>query len=224
MNEKEIRDVVSRVLSNIENTRCVCGENAQPAADNEILLEASGRHVHLTKQAVEALFGEGAVLTPKKYLSQTGEFLSEQRVKVVTSRGEFCGVAVLGPERSAVQTELSATDCRALGIKAPVNLSGDLSGAADVFLVSDSACYNAAGSAIIAKRHVHLSDKDAERYGVKDGEKVKIRVSGERPIVFEDVVVRVKDSFTPAVHIDFDEANACLYSPKVKAYLIKEGE
>ena len=110
MNENQIREIVGRVLSSLDN----------PAAD--IPVEASARHVHLTKEAVELLFGKGASLTKKRDLSQPGEFLSEQRIKLVTSKGEIANVAVLGPERKAVQVELSMTDCRTLGISAPVNL------------------------------------------------------------------------------------------------------
>lgn len=220
MNEQDIRLVVEKVLKNMENVSSDRTDTFKD--DNEILLEMSGRHVHLNKEAVQALFGDGAVLTPKKELSQPGQFLSEQRVKVVTSKGEFSSVAVLGPERKDVQVELSGADCRTLGIKAPVNLSGDLSGAADVILVSEKGCYVAKGSAIIAKAHVHMNPCGAENYGVFDGEKVSVKVDGERPIIFRDVPVRVSENFMPAVHIDVDEANACLYSSGVKAYIVKQ--
>ena len=145
MNENDIRKIVSQVLSSIEN-------NSRP-----IPIESSARHVHLTKEAVELLFGKGATLTKKRDLSQPGEFLSEQRLKLVTAKGEIANVAVLGPERKAVQVELSMTDCRSLGIKAPVNLSGDLTNAGSVYLVSENAVLNAAGSVIVAKNHIHMT-------------------------------------------------------------------
>ncbi len=197
MNENQIREIVARVISSIDNNEA------------SIPVEASARHVHLTKEAVEILFGKGVTLTKKRDLSQPGEFLSEQRIKLVTSKGEISNVAVLGPERKAVQVELSMTDCRALGIKAPVNLSGDLNGAGDVYLVSDNGIYNASESVIVAKNHIHMTPSDAEKFGVKDSQSVKVRVETSRPVTFEDVIIRVNPNFALAMHIDFDEANAC---------------
>lgn len=197
MNENQIREIVTRVLSGLDNSEAT------------IPVEASARHVHLTKEAVEALFGKGATLTKKRDLSQPGEFLCEQRIKLVTAKGEITNVAVLGPERKAVQVELSMTDCRTLGIKSPVNLSGDLSGAGDVYLVSDSGIYNAAKSVIVAKNHIHMTPSDAEKYDVSDSQSVKVRVETSRPVTFEDVIIRVNPKFSLAMHIDFDEANAC---------------
>lgn len=197
MNENEIRAIVSRVLADM------AGEK------KEIPIESSARHVHLTKEAVEALFGKGMTLTKKRDLSQPGEFLSEQRLKLVTAKGEIANVAVLGPERKAVQVELSMTDCRSLGIKAPVNLSGDLTGAGDVYLVSENAVYNASKSVIVAQNHIHMTPSDAEYYGVKDSQSVKVSVNTARPITFDNVVIRVSEKFALAMHIDFDEANAC---------------
>lgn len=197
MNENDIRKIVSQVLSSIEN-------NSRP-----IPIESSARHVHLTKEAVELLFGKGATLTKKRDLSQPGEFLSEQRLKLVTAKGEIANVAVLGPERKAVQVELSMTDCRSLGIKAPVNLSGDLTNAGSVYLVSENAVLNAAGSVIVAKNHIHMTPQNAALYSVKDGQSVRVKADTDRPVTFEDVTVRVSEKFSLAMHIDFDEANAC---------------
>ena len=197
MNENDIRKIVSQVLSSIEN-------NSRP-----IPIESSARHVHLTKEAVELLFGKGATLTKKRDLSQPGEFLSEQRLKLVTAKGEIANVAVLGPERKSVQVELSMTDCRSLGIKAPVNLSGDLTNAGSVYLVSENAVLNAAGSVIVAKNHIHMTPQDAALYSVKDGQSVRVKADTDRPVTFEDVTVRVSEKFSLAMHIDFDEANAC---------------
>ena len=197
MNENEIRAIVSRVLADM------AGEK------KEIPIESSARHVHLTKEAVEALFGKGMTLTKKRDLSQPDEFLSEQRLKLVTAKGEIANVAVLGPERKAVQVELSMTDCRSLGIKAPVNLSGDLTGAGDVYLVSENAVYNASKSVIVAQNHIHMTPSDAEYYGVKDSQSVRVTVNTARPVTFDNVVIRVSEKFALAMHIDFDEANAC---------------
>ena len=197
MNENEIRKIVERVLGDLQS------------AATPIPVEASARHVHLTKEAVELLFGKGASLTKKRDLSQPGEFLSEQRLKLVTPKGEIANVAVLGPERKAVQVELSMTDCRTLGIKAPVNLSGDLTGAGDVYLVSDKAVLHACGSVIVAQNHIHMTPADAERYSLKDSQSVKVRINTARPVTFDNVIVRVSPKFSLAMHIDFDEANAC---------------
>ena len=197
MNENEIRSIVEKVLAQV-------GESKKP-----VPIEASARHVHLSKEAVELLFGKGATLTKKRDLSQPGEFLSEQRLKLVTAKGELVNVAVLGPERKAVQVELSMTDCRSLGIKAPINLSGDLSGAGDVLLVSPTACLNAKGSVIVAQNHIHMTPTDAAYYGVSDGQSVKVSANTSRPVTFDNVIIRVSEKFALAMHIDFDEANAC---------------
>ena len=175
----------------------------------EIPMEASARHVHLTREAAEALFGPGERLSKKRDLSQPGEFLSQQRVRLVTAKGELANVAVLGPERSAVQVELSLTDARTLGVAAPVNLSGDLTGAGDVYIVGEKGMISAPGSVIAAKAHIHMTPADARRFGVADGQRVRVRARTARPVTFEEVVVRVKESFALAMHIDFDEANAC---------------
>ena len=197
MNENEIRKIVERVLSDYTGS------------STPIPIESSARHVHLTTQAVEQLFGKGARLTKKRDLSQPGEFLSEQRLKLVTAKGEIANVAVLGPERKAVQVELSMTDCRALGIKAPVNLSGDLTGAGSVYLVSENAVYDAVNSVIVAQNHIHMTPSDAEKYGVKDAQSVRVSVNTKRPLTFDNVIIRVSEKFALAMHIDFDEANAC---------------
>lgn len=197
MNENEIREIVGKVIAQMSGNK------------GSIPIESSARHVHLTKEAVECLFGKGAVLTKKRDLSQPGEFLSEQRLKLVTPKGEIANVAVLGPERKAVQVELSMTDCRTLGIKAPVNLSGDLNGAGDVYLVSDTAIYNATKSVIVAQNHIHMTPEDAERFGVKDSQSVRVTANTARPVTFENVIIRVSPKFALAMHIDFDEANAC---------------
>ena len=200
MNENEIRAIVSRFLADMEGEK------------KDIPIESSARHVHLTKEAVECLFGKGTTLTRKRDLSQPGEFLSEQRLKLVTAKGEIANVAVLGPERKAVQVELSMTDCRSLGIKAPVNLSGDLSGAGDVYLVSENAIYDAKQSVIVAQNHIHMTPSDAEYYGVKDSQSVKVTTNTSRPVTFDNVIIRVSPKFALAMHIDFDEANACCLS------------
>ena len=174
----------------------------------QIPVEISARHVHLTKEAVECLFGEGHRLTCKRELSQPGEFLAEERVKIITAKNDFANVAVLGPERSAVQVEISLTDSKALGLKAPVNLSGDLNGAESVVLLGPKGIYRAEGYTIVAKSHIHMTPKDAAEFGVHDGQVVRVKLQSARPATLDDVAIRVKDSFKLAMHVDIDEGNA----------------
>lgn len=225
--ESEVRELVSRVL---EKYRDLGGSSELPSRmaalgpeGGEFPIEASARHVHLTVQAVEALFGPGARLTKKRDLSQPGEFLSDQRVRLVTAKGELANVAVLGPERSAVQVELSLTDARTLGVRAPVNLSGDLSGAGNVTIIGEKGMLTAPGSVIAAKAHIHMTPADASRFGVKDGEVVRVRAKTARPVTFDQVVIRVKSSFSLAMHIDFDEANACALGNGGLGVILREG-
>ena len=214
MDEREIRKLVEAAVE-----RLMPKLSAAPCKG--IPLEVSARHVHLTREAVAALFGQGAVLNKVKDLSQPGEFLSDKRVKLVTQKGQIDNVAVLGPERPGMQTELSATDCRVLGINAPVNLSGDLKGAGDVLMIGERGMLDASGSVIIAKAHIHMTPADAACHGVSNGQSVRVEVKSARPVVLCDVVVRVSDKFSLAMHIDFDEANACLCQPATAVEIIR---
>ncbi len=184
------------------------GAAKAPADVMRITIEVSGKHVHLTTEDVEKLFGPGHRLTRVRDLSQTGEFLSEERVMLRGPKGEMTNVAVLGPERAATQVELSLSDARALGVDAPIRLSGDLSNAADVTIITPLCELDAKGSAIIARNHIHLTPEDAKEMNLKDGQPVSVKVDGDRPVTFRDVIVRVKPSFRKFMHIDFDEANA----------------
>ena len=217
-NEKDIRDMVESVLNNLGAVKSA-GQGSVPAAQcgtcccDPFPVEVSARHVHLTREAVDVLFGAGHQLGKKKMLSQPGEFLSEERVKLVTPKGQIDNVAVLGPERKAVQVELSATDAKSLGLKAPVNLSGDLSGAADVVIIGPNGILKADGSVIIAKAHLHLTPADAQHYGLRDGQIISVRIDSPRPITLNGVVARVRSDMALAMHIDFDEANAGSVGP-----------
>ncbi len=184
------------------------------------LVEASGRHVHLTQQAIDVLFGEN--LHEKSPLSQPGQYASKERVRLVTAKGEIDNVVVLGPPRDAVQVEMSLTDARILGITIPVNLSGDLKGAADVILVGPKGIYNAVGSVIASKAQIHMTPEDAKLYGVEDGDSVAVRLETERPVTIDDVIIRVSDKFSLAMHMDYDEANACSYKKGDMGYMIKK--
>ena len=172
-----------------------------------IELEASGRHVHLTKEQAQTLFGHG--LTPERPLSQPGQFLARERVTVQGPKGKFRNVAVLGPERTAGQVEISLTDGRVLGIAAPVRLSGDISGTPGAILEGPRGTVRLSQGVIVAQRHVHLTPQAAEHFGVKHGQLVRLRALTDRPLVFEEVAVRVSPDFAPYAHLDYDEANAC---------------
>ena len=170
-------------------------------------LEASGRHVHVTREQALALFGHP--LTPKRPLSQPGQFLANERVTVVGPRGEFANVAVLGPERKAGQVEVSLTDARTLGVEAPVRLSGDVQGSPGILIRGDCGCVALPQGVIAAQRHIHLTPADAKKFHVQDKQIVKLQTYTARPVLFEEVAVRVSPDFASYVHLDYDEANAC---------------
>ena len=172
-----------------------------------IELEASGRHVHVTQAQAIALFGHR--LTPKRELSQPGQYLANERVTVVGPKGEFANVAVLGPERKEGQVELSMTDARSLGISAPVRLSGDTAGTPGITLRGQMGTVQLSQGVIIARRHIHITPQDAKTMGVQDKQVVRLQTYTQRPLVFGDVVVRVSPDFQTRVHLDYDEANAC---------------
>ena len=170
-------------------------------------LEASGRHVHVTREQAQTLFGHG--LTPKRPLSQPGQYLANERVTVVGPKGTFENVAVLGPERKEAQVEISLTDGRTLGLEAPVRLSGDVSGTPGVTLIGPAGTVTLNHGVITAQRHIHLTPEDARNFGVKDKQVVKLQTFTARPVIFQDVAVRVSPEFASYVHLDYDEANAC---------------
>ena len=171
-------------------------------------MEASGRHVHLTKAQASALFGHG--LTPERPLSQPGQFVARERVTVIGPKGEFRNVAVLGPERKEAQVEISLTDCRVLGISnVPVRLSGDVNGSPGVILEGPQGKITLDQGVIVAQRHIHLTPEAGKQFGVQDKQIVRLQTYTDRPVLFEDVIVRISDQFSPRVHLDYDEANAC---------------
>ncbi len=170
-------------------------------------LEASGRHVHVTEAQAQALFGHR--LTPKRELSQPGQFLANERVTVIGPKGRFENVAVLGPERKEGQVELSLTDTRTLGIPAPVRMSGDVANTPGAILQGEMGTVALREGVIVARRHIHITPEDAENMGVKDKQVVRLQVYTDRPLIFDDVVVRVSPQFQTRVHLDYDEANAC---------------
>ena len=189
-----------------------CTDSEQPGTISEqpgtIQIEASARHVHLCRDDVEKLFGKHSSLTPARYLSQTGEFLCKERVTLVTERRTIQNVAVLGPERPDSQVELSLTDGVSLGLKLPVRDSGDIANTPGILLRSDFGEVELSHGCIAARRHIHTSPEDALMLGISDKQLVSVEISGDRRMVFENVLVRVKNSFCLRMHIDMDEANA----------------
>jgi len=173
------------------------------------IVETSARHVHLTQEHLEILFGNGYELTKKKSLSQPGQYACEERVTVVGSKGEFKGISILGPVRKATQIELSATDARSIGIDAPLRESGDVAGSGACKIVGPAGEIEITEGVIVAKRHIHATPAEAEKLGVKDGEVVSVKIDTDgRSLIFGDVVVRVNVNYALAMHIDTDESNA----------------
>ena len=188
---------------------------------NVVTIETSARHVHLCEKDLAVLFGEGHKLTKKKDLSQPGEFASEERVDVIGPKKEIKNVIILGPTRPATQVEISLTDARTLGINAPIRESGDVSGSAGCKLVGPAGEVEIGEGVIAAKRHVHLRPADAEKLGVKDKQIVQVKVNNaDRTTIFGDVVIRVRETFMPFMHIDTDEGNACAANGNVEGEII----
>ena len=174
-----------------------------------VLVEASGRHVHLSREDADLLFGKGYNFNIKKELSQPGQYAYEERVDIKGPKGTIKNVAILGPCRSKTQVELSMTDARQLGINAPIRLSGDTQNTPGCIITNGEKSINKDEGVIVAKRHIHVTPEDAKRFGIKDNDILKIKVFAERPLIFDDICARVSDKFSTAVHIDYDEANAC---------------
>ena len=190
--------------------------------DNQVLVETSARHLHVTQQDLETLFGPGYQLTPKKNLSQPGQFACTERVDVVGPKKTLAGVTILGPVRSATQVELSLTDARSIGVDAPIRESGDVAGSAPCRLVGPVGEVELKEGVIIAKRHIHMTPADADAFGVQDGQVVSVRIDSDgRALTFDDVVIRVRGDFALAMHIDTDESNAARAVPGTMGTVIK---
>jgi len=174
-----------------------------------VQLEASGRHLHLSRADADRLLGPGVALTPVHDLSQPGQFTCAQRIKVVGPAGEFDAMTIIGPERVQSQVEISETDALTLGIKAPVRLSGDLAGTPGVTLIGPAGQVTIDSGVMVAKRHIHMDPAYGERFGIRDRQVVSVRVWGERGTTFSNVPVRLSPDFATYMHIDYDEANAC---------------
>jgi len=189
---------------------------------HKILVETSARHVHLTEEHFKILFGEDATLTFKKELSQPGQFAAEERVTIVGPRKTQPNVAILGPFRNATQVELSATDARSLGFEIVIRESGDIKDTPGCKIVGPKGEIEINEGVIVAKRHIHLDPKTADEMGLKDKQVVQVEIETDnRSLIFGDVVIRVRDDFAPAMHIDTDEANAGGITPNSYGYILK---
>ena len=196
MQEINLEEVVSRVMARLLG-----------GTDDGIPVEMSARHVHLSKKDALELFG--SELTPVRELSQPGQYLCSERVRLIGPKGVMDNVAVLGPSRDESQVEISLTDARTLGIKVPIRQSGDIGGTPGIILSSATKIIGLERGVIVAGRHIHMSPEDAERLNVEDRQLVSVNMEGKRPAGFRDVLVRVHPDFRLALHIDADEANGC---------------
>ena len=188
----------------------------------KFIVETSARHVHVTQETLETLFGKGATLTKKKDLSQPGQFACEERVTVVGPKKELANVSILGPVRKADQIELSATDARSIGVVAPIRESGDTAGSGACKLVGPCGEVECSEGVIVAKRHIHLSTEQAKEAGVVDGEIVQVKFDGPRALIFDEVLVRAGDTHFRDMHLDTDEANAAKLSNGQEGEIIKK--
>lgn len=188
-----------------------------------VLIETSARHVHVSRKDLDILFGEGYQLTHKKDLSQPGQFACEERVAVIGPKGSFPAVSILGPERPATQVEISASDARSIGVVAPVRESGVIEGSGACKLVGPKGEVEISEGVIVAKRHIHATPEDGEKYGIADKEIVSVKVESDgRSLIFGDVVVRLNPAYALAMHIDTDESNAGFCTPGMMGDIITD--
>lgn len=205
LEEKDIEQITRLALQALEEQQDLSSGFLVPVG-------VSARHVHLTQEHVEALFGAGYTLHKKKDL-MGGQYAAEECVTIVGLKLRAIeNVRVLGPCRSKSQVEISATDALKLGVKAPIRESGNVAGSAPIALVGPKGAVYLNEGCIIAQRHIHMSPKDAEAAGVNDGDVVSVRADNERGTIFNHVKIRVHDTFTLEMHIDTDEANAAKIS------------
>ena len=187
---------------------------------SKVLVETSARHVHLSQEAIDTLFGKGYTLTNKKDLSQPGQFACEEKVEVIGPKGSL-KMSILGPARPASQVEISLSDARTLGVKAPVRESGDIANTPGCTIKVGDNVVEISEGVIVAKRHIHMTTADAAEIGVSDKQIVKVKLDTARPLIYDDVVVRVSDKFALAMHIDTDECNAAGAAGEVYGEIVK---
>jgi len=215
MNEQSIRTVVEEVIQQLLK---------KDSIPNTIPMAVSARHCHLSQADLETLFGKGYELTKKADLSQPGQFAANETVVIVGPRGSIEKVRILGPARSLTQVEVSRTDAVKLGLNAPLRESGNIAGSAPITLVGPKGSIFKNEGLIVAQAHIHMNPEDAAYFGVENGEYVRIRTEGERPVSFEKVLIRVSQRYQLEMHIDTDEANAGFITSGQAGFLVKDGD
>lgn len=223
MDEKLVEDILRKVMAGLGSAEEVTATTtAAETVDTTIPVELSARHVHLSQEHVDELFGGS--LNYKKELSQPGQYLCEERVRLIGPKGVIDNVAVLGPVRSKSQVEISLTEARTLGLKVPVRQSGDTEGTPGIVLASTTGLVGLEEGVIVAGRHIHMTPEDGRRLGVKDMEMVSVHMNSTRPAILEDVLVRTNDNFRLAMHIDFDEGNGIGWGRDASCKIVKESK
>ncbi|MGM9567878.1 MAG: phosphate propanoyltransferase [Clostridia bacterium] len=217
MNEQEIAAIVAKVVAEqLGKGGCYQAEEE----DALIPVGISNRHIHLSQEDFETLFGAGATMTHFKDLSQPGQFACQEVMTIVGPGGAIERVRLLGPARKQTQVEVSVADCFKLGIKAPLRDSGDLAGSAPITIVGPKGSVNIPEGCIIALKHIHMHTDDAARLGLKDRDHVNVQTCGERNLMFQEVLIRVSDKFKLEMHVDMDEANAASLSNGDKVRIV----
>ncbi len=196
LNDQLIGEIVQKVMAELSSSE-----------ENTVPVELSARHVHLCQEDVDQLFN--GTLTSERELSQPGQFLCAEKLRLIGPKGIIDRVAVLGPVRKESQVEISMTDARTLGIDTPLRQSGDILDTPGIVLASPYGIISLEQGVIVAGRHIHMPSADSTRFAVSDGDMVSVHVQGKRPVIMEDVLVRVSDNFKLAMHIDLDEGNGC---------------
>lgn len=189
--------------------------------ETKVPIGISARHIHVSQADLDVLYGAGYQLTVKKDLLQIGQFAANETVDLLTEKGSFKNVRILGPVRKQTQVEIALTDALKLKISIPVRESGDIKGSPGITVVGPKGTVNLQEGVIAAARHIHMSISDAEKFGLKDNDIVKVRCGGERGLVFENVLIRVHESFRLEMHIDTDEANAAMCQNGCSVEIIK---
>lgn len=212
-------------MNNKELIKVITTEVEQKLYQNNLVeIEASGRHIHLAKNDVEKLFGKHYTLKKVKELSQPGQFVCQERLTLVGPKGAIHNVVVLGPEREETQVEVSLTDAQELGISVPIRDSGDIAGSASITIVGPAGVVFLKEGLIVARSHIHMTPLDAKKFNLVNGELVRVNVKSQRPLIFENIVIRISQKYQTRMHIDYDEANACCFQPKMYGEIIKKSD
>lgn len=223
MKENIVEDIIKLVmeqLDGVSNTALTWPEKA--VNTDPIPVELSARHVHLSEEDAMTLFGNP--LTFARDLSQPGQFLCKERVRLIGPRGVIDNVAVLGPSRGESQVEISKTDARTLGTETPVRQSGDVKGTPGIILASQTGIVGLEQGLIVAGRHIHMTTADAQKFGVSNKDMVSVHLDGDRPVILEDVLVRINDSFSLAMHIDLDEGNGSGWKKNISGRIVSKNK